>query len=71
MFRDTLRGYDRASLEMHLEAIIMRVWSYALEAMVVRTLRQKSSEREDSHRGRDGERSDEKLEAVDGWHTRC
>jgi len=49
--RDILRGRDRASLEMHLEAVIERIWRYTwrpwssefgdmhLEAMIVRTCR--------------------------------
>jgi hypothetical protein len=56
--RDTLRGRDRASLEMHWEAVIERVWRC--------TWRPRLSEFGDAHvAGYDRARLEEYLEVVD------
>jgi len=54
--RDILRGRDRASLEMHLEAVIERIWRY--------TWRQWSSELRDALRDPDRASLEMDLESV-------
>jgi len=80
--RDALGGRDRASLEMHLDAVIVRTWRLTraslemhLEAMIERVWRcnwgTRSSELSDALGGRDRSSLEMHLEAVIERVWRC
>jgi len=80
-FGDALGGGNRAYLEMHMEAMLVRTWrpwssqlgDMHFKAMIVLPWRPWSSEFGDALRGRDWVRLDKWWESVDGrragsWH---